>query len=215
MSVVVPGQRSLFASGDPAVDLDAPWERIDLGNGSWVDVARGYLRGADAVLDEVVATVPWQTGRRHMYDRMVDDPRLHHRCRPGEPVPHPELARVRAALIARYDVPLGELALNYYRDGRDSVAFHRDRELRELDDTVVAILTLGARRPFRIRPFGTTGTGARSRDLAPDSGDLLVMGGTCQREWEHGVPKVARAGPRVSAMWRWSPSAPPEGDDVP
>jgi alkylated DNA repair dioxygenase AlkB len=199
---VVPGQRSLFASGDPAVDPGARWERIELGDGSWVDVVRGHLRGADAVLDELVATVPWRSSRRHMYDRVVDDPRLSYRYQPGEPIPHPELARVREQLIDRYHVPFGELALNLYRDGRDSVAFHRDRELRELDDTLVAILTLGARRPFRIRPFGTAGT--RSRDLAPDSGDLLVMGGTCQREWEHGVPKVTSAGPRVSAMWRWS-----------
>src|SRR2546421_4822859 len=178
IGAVVPGQRSLFASGEPAIDVDARWERTALGEGSWVDVARAYLRGADAVLDHVVATVPWRAGRRHMYDRMVDDPRLSYRCEPGEPPPHPQLARVKADLVHRYEVRLGELALNFYRDGRDSVAFHRDRELRELDDTLVVILTLGARRPFRIRPFGTTG--ARSLDLAPDSGDLLVMGGMFQ-----------------------------------
>ncbi len=199
---MVPGQRSLFGVGEPAVDTDARWERLDLGRGSWVDVARGYLRGADTLLDEVVARVPWHSGRRPMYDRIVDDPRLSHRYAGSERVPHPELARARSELSARYGVPLGALALNYYRDGRDSVAFHRDRELRELDDTIVVILTLGACRPFRIRPFPAAG--ARSRDLAPGSGDLLVMGGSCQREWEHGVPKVARAGPRVSAMWRWA-----------
>jgi alkylated DNA repair dioxygenase AlkB len=199
---VVPGQRSLFAAGEPRVDLDAPWERVDLGNGAWVDVARTYLLGADTLLDDLVAQVAWRAGRRPMYDRVVDDPRLSYRYSPGEAVPHPELVAAREALAARYRVPLGELALNFYRDGRDSVAFHRDRELRELDDTIVVILTLGAQRPFRIRPFGHTG--ARSRDLAPGAGDVLVMGGACQREWEHGVPKVARAGPRVSAMWRWA-----------
>jgi hypothetical protein len=199
---VVPGQRSLFASGDPAIDRDASWHRVDLGGGSWVDLARGYLRGADTLLDELIARVAWRSGRRPMYDRIVDDPRLSYRFGAGELAPHPELARVRDELTARYCVPLGELALNFYRDGRDSVAFHRDRELRELDDTIVAILTLGACRPFRIRPCASAG--ARSRDLAPASGDLLVMGGTCQREWEHGVPKIARAGPRVSAMWRWA-----------
>ena len=199
---VVPGQRSLFAVGDPAVDAGARWERVDLGGGSWVDLVRGYLAGADTLLDHLVACVPWRAGRRPMYDRVVDDPRLSYRCTGRDPVPHPALARVRADLTARYRVPFGELALNYYRDGRDSVAFHRDRELRELDDTLVVILTLGAARPFRIRPFPHAGT--RSRDLAPGSGDLLVMGGACQREWEHGVPKVAHAGPRVSAMWRWA-----------
>jgi len=199
---VVPGQRSLFAAGVPLIDREAHWERVDLGDGSWIDVARDYLRGADTVLDDLVDAVPWQSGRRFMYDRMVDDPRLSHRYASVGDVPHPALADVRADLVDRYQVPLGALALNFYRDGRDSVAFHRDRELRELDDTVVVILTLGARRPFRVRRFGARG--ARSRDLAPASGDVLVMGGTCQREWEHGVPKVASAGPRISAMWRWA-----------
>ena len=198
---MVPLQRSLLTAGPPAIDPDAAWERIDLGAGSWVDLARGFLRGADDVLDHVVPQVPWACGRRYMYDRMVDDPRLSYRFE-RRAVPHPVLAQARDALQARYRVRLGALALNYYRDGRDSVAFHRDRELRELDDTLIAIVTLGARRPFLLRPLATRG--ARSRDLAPASGDVLVMGGACQQAWEHGVPKVAAAGPRVSATWRWA-----------
>ena len=115
---------------------------------------------------------------------------------------------MRDALRDRYRVELGALALNYYRDGRDSVAFHRDRELRELDDTLIGIVTLGARRPFLLRPLVRESHGRgerRSRDLSPGSGDVLVMGGACPRAWEHGVPKVAGAGPRVSATWRWAP----------
>ena len=107
---------------------------------------------------------------------------------------------MRAALEAHYDVPLGGIGLNYYRDGRDSVAPHRDRELRHLDDTLIAIVTLGARRPFLIRPRG----GGKSRDISPASGDLLVMGGRTQVGWEHGVPKVKTAEPRISVTWRWS-----------
>jgi len=137
-----------------------------------------------------------------MYDRMVDDPRLSHRYADIVDVPHPVLAEVRADLVDRYRVPLGALALNFYRDGRDSVAFHRDRELRELDDTLIAIVTLGARRPFHVRPRG----GGTSLDLAPGSGDLLVMGGACQQQFEHGVPKVACCGPRISMTWRWASS---------
>src|SRR5262249_33079312 len=93
-------------------------------------------------------------------------------------------------------------ALNYYRDGRDSVAWHADRELRVLDDTLIAIVTLGVRRPFLLRPKG----GGRSVDVAPGSGDLLVMGGAAQRDWEHAVPKTARSGPRVSVSFRWPPA---------
>jgi alkylated DNA repair dioxygenase AlkB len=199
--VVVPGQRSLLASGEVAIDRDAPWERLVLDADSWVDVCRGHLLGADAVLDVVIDTAPWQCGRRHMYDRMVDDPRLTYRAPRPEVVPHPVLTRVRDGLCARYGVALGAAACNYYRDGRDSVAPHGDRELRDTDDSLVCILTLGATRPFRLRPHGRTG--GPTHDLAPGSGDVLVMGGACQRHWEHAVPKVRAAGPRVSATWRW------------
>ena len=204
---MVPLQRSLLNAGPAAIDPSARWERVELGSGSWVDLARGYLRGADDVLDHVVPRVSWSCGRRLMYDRMVDDPRLSYRFADRRRVPHPVLAGVRDALELRYGVEFGSLALNYYRDGRDSVAFHRDRELRELDDTLIAIVTLGARRPFLLRPVPVrplARRGARLRDLAPASGDVLVMGGASQRTWEHGVPKVAMAGPRVSATWRWA-----------
>jgi alkylated DNA repair dioxygenase AlkB len=200
MDAVVPGQRSLFASGEVALDVEARWERVELDTECWVDVCRSRLRGADTVLDVVVDSVPWQCGRRFMYDRMVDDPRLTYRCPRPEQVPHPVLGHVRNDLVARYGVAFGSCGLNYYRDGNDSVAFHRDRELRDSDDALVAILTLGQTRPFRLRRHGR---GGASIDLSPGSGDLLVMGGACQRDWEHGVPKVRSVGPRVSAHWRW------------
>jgi alkylated DNA repair dioxygenase AlkB len=138
-----------------------------------------------------------------MYDRMVDDPRLSFRYARDDALPHPTLEVMRDALCTRYGVAFGGVGLNYYRDGNDSVAPHRDRELRDADaDTLVAIVTLGARRPFLLKPHGRRG---RAVDVAPASGDLLVMGGRCQSGWEHGVPKVAHAGPRVSCTWRWTP----------
>src|SRR5690349_7350200 len=149
---------------------------------------------------DLVDHVDWRQGRRYMYERMVDDPRLSRWYPADEPVPSPVLDDARRALEERYRVPFGAVGLNYYRDGRDSVAFHRDRELRDLDDALVAILTLGETRPFRLRRHGRGGS---SIDLSPGSGDLLVMGGACQRDWEHGVPKVRSAGPRISAQWRW------------
>ncbi|MCZ7528451.1 MAG: alpha-ketoglutarate-dependent dioxygenase AlkB [Acidimicrobiia bacterium] len=206
-----PLQRTLLGAGEPAVDPTAAFERIPLDDTSWVDVSRGWLHGADTVLEELVGTVPWRQGRRRMYDRMVDDPRLSRWYRASDPLPHPALDAVRAALARRYRVRFGGVGLNYYRDGRDSVAFHRDRELRHLDRTLVAIVTLGAARPFLVRPHG----GGRSRDLRPGSGDLLVMGGRCQADWEHGVPKVASAGPRISASWRWSSGTGPGGHPSP
>lgn len=194
-------QGNLLTAGPPEVDGTVAFERIELDDTSWVDVARGLLHGADEVMEHLVATVTWRTGRRWMYDREVDDPRLMRWWRAGEPDPHAALSACRQAIEAHYAVPLGGVGLNYYRDGHDSVAFHRDRELRH-HDTLVAVLTLGSRRPFRMRPFG----GGPSIDLAPASGDLLVMGGRCQTDWEHGVPKVTRSvGARVSASWRWAP----------
>jgi alkylated DNA repair dioxygenase AlkB len=193
-------QGSLLGTTAPSVDPDAVVERVELDDRSWVDVGRVWLRGADTLLETLVAAVPWRQGRRKMYDRVLDDPRLSRWYSAADPLPHPSLDAVRRALSARYRVGFGGVGLNYYRGGRDSVAFHRDRELRHLDQTLVAIVTLGAARPFLVRPRG----GGPSHDLRPGSGDLLVMGGRTQADWEHSVPKVARAGPRVSVSLRWS-----------
>jgi alkylated DNA repair dioxygenase AlkB len=194
-------QGSLFASGPVGVRPATPVERIELGGGAWVDVARNWLGGADEVADRLIHEVDWRHHRRWMYERMVDEPRLSRWYGCDDRLPDEALALFRVAVGRRYGVRFGAVGLNFYRDGRDSVAFHTDRELRHLDDTLVAIVTFGAARPFLLRPVG----GGRSIDVRPASGDLLVMGGTCQETWVHGVPKVARgAGPRVSASIRWA-----------
>ncbi|MBV9660424.1 MAG: alpha-ketoglutarate-dependent dioxygenase AlkB [Acidimicrobiales bacterium] len=194
-------QGSLFASGPLEIRADAPFERTELGEGAWVDVARGWLGGADDVADRLMRDVGWRHHRRWMYERMVDEPRLSRWYRADDTLPDEALIRFRAAVGSHYGIRFGAVGLNYYRDGHDSVAFHADRELRHVHDTLVAILTVGAARPFLIRPAG----GGASIDLRPASGDLLVMGGTCQEAWEHGVPKVTRgAGPRISASVRWA-----------
>jgi alkylated DNA repair dioxygenase AlkB len=198
-------QGTLLGALTPGVAAAAPVERVALDETSWLDVGRGWLHGADTLLASLVAAVPWRQGRRRMYDRVLDDPRLSRWYDESEPLPDPALAAIRAALGARYGVHFGAVGLNYYRDGRDSVAPHRDRELRHLDDTIVAIVTLGAARPFLIRPRG----GGSSYDVHPGSGDLLVMGGRAQADWEHAVPKVAAAGPRVSVSLRWAHRPPP------
>jgi alkylated DNA repair dioxygenase AlkB len=197
---VQPYQTTLLGSGEPGVDRDAVVERVELGDGAWLDLGREWLQGGDTLLAALVERVPWQHHRRWMYDRVVDDPRLSCFADPEAEQAHPALRTARRALEDRYGVRLRGPAFNYYRDGRDSVAPHADRELRELDDTIVAILTVGARRPFLLKAKA----GGPSRDLAPGSGDLLVMGGATQRDWEHAVPKVRHAGPRVSVSWRWS-----------
>jgi alkylated DNA repair dioxygenase AlkB len=192
-------QRTLLGAGEPVVDPGATVERIDLDEDSWIDIARDWLLGADTLLDALVDTVDWKQGRRPMYDRVLDDPRLSRWYAVGSELPHPALEMIRRALEAQLDVPLLTIGLNYYRDGNDSVAWHADRELRDLADTRIAIVTLGARRPFLVRPTG----GGKSHDIKPGSGDLLVMGGACQMHWQHCVPKAKRAGPRISCSLRW------------
>ena len=201
MSTLAPVQGNLFATGPAGARPDVVFERTELAGGAWVDVARGWFGGADDLADRLLGGVDWHHHRRWMYEKMVDEPRLSRWYSAADPLPDESLAHFRVATGRHYRRRFGAMALNFYRRGSDSVAFHTDRELRHIDDTVVAILTLGAERPFLLRPIG----GGRSIDLHPQSGDLIVMGGTCQETWEHGVPKVSRSvGPRISASVRWA-----------
>ncbi len=193
-------QLGLFGTGETTVAPEATIERTNLGAGAWVEVRRGWLRGADTLCQALVTGVPWRHQRRWMYERLVDEPRLSCWYGRDSELPDPALEMAGEGLERLYAVPLAGPGLNYYRDGRDSVAFHADREIKYLSDTIVAIVTLGATRPFLVRPRG----GGRSVDLRPASGDLLVMGGACQAAFEHAVPKTAASGPRVSASWRWA-----------
>ena|ERR1700733_2195385 len=193
-------QLGFFGIGEASINRSSRSELTELGQGAWVEVRRGWLLGADTLCEELVGSVPWRHNRRVMYERIVDEPRLTRWYGPSDDLPSPALVLVGEQLAQLHNVTFVGPGLNYYRDGRDSVAFHADRELRYLDNTIVAIVTLGAARPFLVRPQG----GGRSRDFRPGSGDLLVMGGTCQKFFEHAVPKVAASGPRVSVSWRWA-----------
>ncbi|MFD0057952.1 alpha-ketoglutarate-dependent dioxygenase AlkB [Streptomyces sp. NPDC005047] len=179
--------------------------RTHLGAGAWIDLLPGWLHGADALFQHLAAEVPWRAERRAMYERVVDVPRLLAFYGAGDPLPHPLLTEARDALSARYADELGEpfttAGLCHYRDGRDSVAWHGDRIGRGArQDTMVAILSVGAPRDLLLRPAGGGGETVR-RPLG--HGDLIVMGGSCQRTWEHCVPKSTRAaGPRISVQFR-------------
>lgn len=186
--------------GEPFVAAEGAPQRHELDQAAWVERHPDWLGGADELFEQLRAEVPWRRGRRWMYERMVDDPRLSKHYPPGAALPHRVLGEIRSQLSLRYGTPFGSVVLNYYRDGRDSVAFHRDRELRWLEDTLVAIVTLGSTRPFCMRPLGH----GRAQKFLLHSGELFVMGGSCQLDWEHSVPKVASAGPRISISLRWS-----------
>jgi alkylated DNA repair dioxygenase AlkB len=182
-------------------------ERVELAGESWVDVVRGLLARAGEVEAELLATVQWKQERVFRYERWIEEPRLTS-WQAGHAA-HPAVRDVQQWIMRRYRVSFDGVALSWYRDERDGVGFHRDRELRYLDDTLVGVLTLGARRPWLMRPL--TGHKADSDDwtgvidLQPAAGDLLVMGGRCQAAWLHAVPQVrGRCAGRVSAQWRWT-----------
>jgi alkylated DNA repair dioxygenase AlkB len=185
--------------------LGSAVQRTTLTQGAWVDVGRGWINGADVLFDRLQHTVPWRAERRPMYERVVDVPRLVCFYDEGEPLPDPALDAAKHALDEQYGTELGEpfrtAGLCLYRDGADSVAWHGDRIGRgSTQDTVVAIVSLGEPRALRLRPRGG---GAPSLRFDVGHGDLLVMGGSCQRTWEHCVPKTARSvGPRISVQFR-------------
>ncbi|WP_329575650.1 alpha-ketoglutarate-dependent dioxygenase AlkB [Kitasatospora sp. NBC_01250] len=199
-------QSTLFGSAD-ALGLGplTAVRRVELGHGAWVDLLPGWLTGADELFEHLAAEVPWRAERRPMYERVVDVPRLLAHYGPGAELPHPVLTRARRRLSEHYAAELGEpfltAGLCYYRDGRDSVAWHGDRGGRAADqDTMIAILSVGEPRALLLRPHGGTGP---TRRHTLGHGDLLVMGGSCQRTFEHAVPKTARpTGPRISVQFR-------------
>ncbi|MBA3800193.1 MAG: alpha-ketoglutarate-dependent dioxygenase AlkB, partial [Geodermatophilaceae bacterium] len=150
------------------------------------------------LLDET----PWSQHRRWMYERKVTEPRLTHRwyldTKPDRDPAPDLLVEIAAALSAHYGVMFSQVGVNLYRNGSDSVAWHGDQIARELPEAIVALISLGAVRPFRLRPKG----GGRSLTYLPGPGDLLVMGGSCQRTWDHAVPKISASGPRISIQFR-------------
>jgi alkylated DNA repair dioxygenase AlkB len=185
-----------------SLNPDATFDRHELDGGSWIEIARGWMRGADELFRTLRDTMPWQQGRVWRYEKWVDEPRLGAAFKITD-APHPVFVEVRRSLSARYGVQFDGFGMAYYRDGRDSVAMHRDREMRWLDDTIVAILVTGAQRPFLVQPRSGGYDREHARDLSPAGGDLMVFGGRFQADWLHGVPKVQHAvGGRISVQMR-------------
>lgn len=177
--------------------------RQELAAGAWVDLRPDWLAGSDRVFDELVRCVEWKAERRAMFDRIVDVPRLAHFIDEGGEAPLPVIAQMQSVLSAHYQAcggPFTTAGLCLYRDGCDSVAFHGDRIGRgAATDTIVAIVSVGAPRRFLLRRRG----GGPSIRYELGGGDLLVMGGSCQRTYDHAVPKTGRSiGPRISIQLR-------------
>lgn len=206
-------QPTLLGWGDPAYDdTFTGLTRIELGRGAWLEHQPAWVSGHDELFARLLDEARWEAGRRPMYDRMVAVPRLVSAAPTSGPTAD-LLGGMADRLSRHYGVVMSQITLALYRSGADSVAWHGDRVARERLVSLMATVSLGSPRPFRLRPTG--GGGSRGLILGP--GDLVVMGGTCQRTWQHAVPKVASAGPRIVVMFRpdWGradpldPPAPP------
>ncbi|MFB2554073.1 alpha-ketoglutarate-dependent dioxygenase AlkB [Herbiconiux liangxiaofengii] len=205
-------QTSLFddLEADPGLEpLGSSVERTMLGDGAWVDLRPGWVTNSDALFERLALDVPWHADRREMYDRVVDVPRLVSRFGVGSVYPDLVLTRAQDALNEHYGRPAGQVfetaGLCFYRTGDDSVAWHGDRVGRTIDrDTMVAIVSVGAARTLSVRPKNPEGRQAAETLRFPvGHGDLIVMGGSCQRTHEHAILKTKQAvGPRISVQFR-------------
>ncbi|MEM9069787.1 MAG: alpha-ketoglutarate-dependent dioxygenase AlkB [Myxococcota bacterium] len=210
-------QATLFGQQEPALDpLFRRASRIHLDVMSWVDRVPGWVQGHQRLFEQLREQVHWRTQRRPMYDRIVEVPRLLGTVSSGtvssatvspatvssgiaatDRTP-PILRAMSRALTERYGEPLDAITLALYRDGQDSVAWHADQVLRDMPSAVVAVVSLGGERKFMVRPA----RGGESRSWSIGWGDLMVMGGACQRRWHHAVPKQRHAEPRMAVMFR-------------
>ena len=218
MGVEVNFQPSLLDVG--AADIDESYstvERTRLDPSSWVDYAPGWVAGSDALFTQLLDALDWGQRTRKLYDRTVQEPRLTSLWRKssGEPLEPALVDAMRLSLSKRYGVELDSVGFNLYRDGGDSVAWHGDHIAKEIAEPIVALVSVGEPRRFLLRPKG----GGRTTRFLLGRGDLLVTGGRTQRNWEHSVPKVTNAGPRISIAFRHglemksyrSPPGPDEG----
>ena len=157
---------------------------------------------ARAWFDEVRGAVAWEAQRRRMYDREVDVPRLvGHFSLAAEDAHVPDAIRTAAhRVIAATGVAFTSVGLNFYRDGRDSVAPHNDHLDEIGPGCPIALLSLGATRRMTIRMKA-----APRRVLHVDlaGGSLLLMSYETQLHYTHGVPKTREpVGPRISLAFR-------------
>ncbi|MGE0869205.1 MAG: alpha-ketoglutarate-dependent dioxygenase AlkB [Kofleriaceae bacterium] len=198
-------QLDLFSTRTSGFDAGfSALRRQVLAHGAWVDHQPGWVSGHDALFEQLERELGWTHERRKMYDRTVDVPRLLATV-PVDRAGFVLIEQMRRALSERYGEQFIRVTAALYRDGNDSVAWHGDTTARTLIEATVATVSLGEPRRFLLRPVegGTTLTFSAGR------GDLIVMGGTCQRTWRHAVPKTAHpAGPRIALMFRpgWAAS---------
>ena len=195
------GQLHLF---DGQVEEVSTRRRIALDAGSWVELVGRWIEDSEALFARLLVAARWEQRHRRMYEEMVLEPRLTAEVPNLAEGGDPRLIELADALGREYGVRYDSLWMNLYRDQRDSTAWHADRFSCRREQCIVPVLTLGAPRRFLLKPRA----GGRSIGFQPASGDLLVMGGRCQRDWVHSVPKATGVlGPRISVNFQSSEQA--------
>ncbi len=196
-------QGSLFDEVEPAGErLSFDGLRRDaLDERSWLDVVPGWVPDHGALFERLREIAPWQQRTRRMWDAEVLEPRLVAAWPAGAELP-PEVLELTAPLGDGTGSTFDSCLVNLYRDGSDAVAWHADTVRKVMRDPLVATVSLGARRSFLLRPAEG---GPVARRYAPGEGDLIVMGGACQHDWHHTVPREKSAsGARMSITLRHS-----------
>lgn len=174
---------------------------------AWLPAAQ-----ADALMHALLTQVPWETHRIRMFGRWLDSPRLscwmgdaeaHYRYSGADFAPHPwapAVQELRERLQLVCDGRFNSVLLNRYRDGRDSMGWHSDDEPELGATPLIASLSLGASRRFLLRRRDDP---AQKAEYLLGHGDLLLMRGHCQRDYQHALPKTARvSGERINLTFR-------------
>ena len=195
---------------DLRIDRAATITRRQLDDTSWVDIVDSFVLDADIEFAAIRDGTIWQQNEILRYDKYVPEKRLGTGLNPDR---SPLLRQTSMHLRSRYRVEFSGVGALLYRDGEDFQGLHSDREMRWLDDTVIAIVVLGERRPFVFRerqPLSNNPLRGHAGELdgdivlLPGHGDMLVMGGACQRDWLHGIPAADTSRARISLTWRWT-----------
>jgi len=205
ISFFAPEERILASSGDAEVryvpEVLGPDESAEL-----------FARLREAI--------PWEQSTMWMYDREVTVPRLTAWYGVGEPAP-PDVDALRTRMCERFGAPFNAVGLNLYRDARDSVAWHSDKNEHLIANPSIAVLSLGAPREMQIRPRVIPSVGAQHRSrgtprhtlgVALEPGSVLLMTGNAQDRYEHCIPKLtAQVDERISVVFRTKVDEPAKG----
>lgn len=213
------GSADLFAGMGNVAGGRGGWQPLDL-PGAEVALLPHWLAAdeADALMDRLLADIPWESHRLRLFGREVASPRLS--CWIGDPGATYTYSGSRfeprawpaalAALRERIEQACGghfdSVLANLYRDGNDSMGWHSDDEPELGPQPLIASLSLGAERRFRFRRRRARGEPPRPGDtleLRLPHGSLLRMAGDTQRLYRHDLPKMRTVvAPRINLTFR-------------